>query len=40
MPADLVEAPAVPLRAPVGPFAQQVIDRRDAAPCEQPFLLG
>ncbi|HXP57788.1 MAG TPA: SDR family oxidoreductase [Streptosporangiaceae bacterium] len=38
--ADLVEAPAVPLRVPVGPFAQQVIDRRDVAPYDQPFLLG
>ena len=38
--ADLVEAPAFPLRAPIGPFAQQTIDRRDAAPYDQPFLLG
>ena len=38
--ADLVEASAVPLRAPIGPFAQQVIDRRDRAPYDQPFLLG
>jgi NAD(P)-dependent dehydrogenase (short-subunit alcohol dehydrogenase family) len=38
--ADLVEAPAVPLRAPIGPFAQQVIDRRDQAPYDEPFRLG
>jgi hypothetical protein len=38
--ADLVEAPSVPLRAPVGAFAESVAKARGAAPWDQPFTLG
>lgn len=36
--ADLVEAPTVPLRVPVGPVADHIITARNAAPYDQPFI--
>jgi NAD(P)-dependent dehydrogenase (short-subunit alcohol dehydrogenase family) len=36
--ADLVEQPAVPLRAPIGPVAERVIAARNTAPYDQPFV--
>jgi NAD(P)-dependent dehydrogenase (short-subunit alcohol dehydrogenase family) len=36
--ASLVEAPAVPLRVPIGPLAEQTIAARDAAPYDRPFV--
>ncbi|MFF7276449.1 SDR family NAD(P)-dependent oxidoreductase [Streptomyces griseorubiginosus] len=38
--ADLVEQPAVPLRVPVGPVAQHIINSRDNAPYDKPFLIA
>ena len=38
--ADLVESPAVPLRAPIGAFTRSVTEARDAAPWDRPFALG
>lgn len=36
--ADLVEAPTVPLRVPVGAAAEHVLAARDAAPYDRPFV--
>jgi hypothetical protein len=36
--ADLAEAPAVPLRVPVGPVAEQTIADRDTTPYDRPFI--
>ncbi|WP_435642584.1 hypothetical protein ACR9VJ_04375 [Streptomyces sp. H49] len=36
--ADLVEAPEVPLRVPVGPVAEHILSSRDSAPYDKPFL--
>ncbi|CAK7286957.1 SDR family oxidoreductase [Streptomyces misionensis] len=36
--ADLVEAPEVPLRVPVGPVAEHILNSRDSAPYDKPFL--
>ncbi|MEU2740265.1 SDR family oxidoreductase [Streptomyces sp. NPDC007095] len=38
--ADLVESPEVPLRVPVGPVAEHVINARNSAPWDRPFVLG
>ncbi|MFJ9244849.1 SDR family oxidoreductase [Streptomyces sp. NPDC101776] len=38
--ADLVEQPTVPLRVPVGPVAQHIINSRDNAPYDKPFLIA
>ncbi|MFF0015370.1 SDR family oxidoreductase [Streptomyces sp. NPDC005374] len=38
--ADLVERPTVPLRVPVGPVAQHIINSRDNAPYDKPFLIA
>jgi NAD(P)-dependent dehydrogenase (short-subunit alcohol dehydrogenase family) len=38
--ADLAEAPAVPLRAPIGAFAEYASQARAAAPWDRPFALG
>jgi NAD(P)-dependent dehydrogenase (short-subunit alcohol dehydrogenase family) len=38
--ADLVEAPSVPLRAPIGAFAEYVVKARGDAPWDRPFALG
>ena len=38
--ADLVEAPSVPLRAPIGTFTQYVTQARATAPWDRPFVLG
>ena len=35
--ADLVERPTVPLRVPVGAWAEHIIAARNAAPYDQPF---
>jgi NADP-dependent 3-hydroxy acid dehydrogenase YdfG len=38
--ADLVDAPTVPLRVPVGPMAEAILAGRDAAPYDRPFVPG
>jgi NAD(P)-dependent dehydrogenase (short-subunit alcohol dehydrogenase family) len=38
--ADLVEAPSVPLRAPIGAFTEFVAQARGSAPWDKPFALG
>jgi NADP-dependent 3-hydroxy acid dehydrogenase YdfG len=38
--ADLVEAPTVPLRSPLGGFTQYVVEARAGAPWDKPFTLG
>ena len=38
--ADLVDAPSVPLRMPVGGVAEQVIAGRNASPYDQPFSIA
>ncbi len=39
-PADLVDAPTVPLCVPVGPMAAAILAARDAAPFDRPFVPG
>jgi NAD(P)-dependent dehydrogenase (short-subunit alcohol dehydrogenase family) len=36
--ADLVEAPSVPLRVPVGGVAEHILSARNSAPWDKPFL--
>jgi NADP-dependent 3-hydroxy acid dehydrogenase YdfG len=38
--ADLVEAPTVPLRVPVGGVAEHVLQSRSSAPFDEPFIFG